>query len=435
MDFAGRLIDKYTKNFDSIEIQFSEGSAKTVDIRDGAVEDVAVNSSSGLKVRVIKDGRILYYTSGGVNEERLESFFREAQDVIMLTEEDKNVFLPSSPEVYEELNRTEEPSVETLKEYALLAESGAKGFDGRVKSVKSASCSYVNQKTLITGTHIARKLWNKQIISSFCQCLAEENGDIQEGYEGETVYLGKPFEPMLTGKKAAETAVSLLGGKPLKTGQYGILFDSGTAAQFFELISEMCDAENVLKHMSLFEDRLGQTVASPVLSIWDDPFHPDAIGSYRFDDEGTPAVKTHLVTKGTLESYLHNGYTAGLMKTANTANAVRTGSGKIGIGASNLVVSSTEKASAIASVQGDVVKVLDVMGLHMADTVSGDFSLGISGVVLRCGEPVSAFRESVLTGNLKDLLKAVTAVYDNTRVHGNVVTGDVLFDKLTVSGS
>ncbi len=229
--------------------------------------------------------------------------------------------------------------------------------------------------------------------------------------------------------------MSLLGGKPLKTGRYAVLFDSGTAAQFFELISEMCDAENVLKRMSLFEGRLGQTVASPVLSIWDDPFHPDAIGSYRFDDEGTPAVKTHLVTKGTLESYLHNGYTAGLMQTANTANAVRTGSGKIGIGASNLVVSPTEKASAAASVQGDVVKVLDVMGLHTADTVSGDFSLGISGVVLRGGEVVSAFRESVLAGNLRDLLKAVTAVYDNTRIHGNVVTGDVLFDKLTVSGS
>ncbi|QAR33301.1 TldD/PmbA family protein [Geovibrio thiophilus] len=435
MDFAGRLIDKYAKNFDSIEIQLSEGSSKTVDTRDGEVEDVAVNSSSGLKIRVFKEGRILYYTSGGVNEERLDAFFREAQDVINLTEKDENVFIPSSPETYEYVTDLAEPDIEKLKSFALVTESGAKGLDARVKSVKSASCSYINQKTLITGTHIAAKVWNRQLISSFCQCLAEDNGDIQEGYEGETVYFGKPFTPVLTGKKAAETAVSLLGGKPLKTGKYNILFDSGTAAQFFELISEMCDAENILKHMSLFEGRLGQAVASSVLSIWDDPFHPDAIGSYRFDDEGTAAVKTHLVTKGDLESYLHNGYTAGLMKTANTANAVRTGSGKIGIGASNLVIGSTEKASAITAVQGDVVKVLDVMGLHTADTVSGDFSLGISGVVLRNGEPVSSFRESVLTGNLMDLLKAVTAVYDNTRIHGNVVTGDVLFDKLTISGS
>lgn len=435
MDFSERLIDRYKTSFDSIEIQLSEGTSKTVDIRDGEVEDVTVNSSSGLRVRVFKEGRILYYTSGGVNEERLNAFLREAQEVIRLTPQDEKVYIPSSPHVYKDITEPAEPDIETLKNFALLTESGAKGFDKRVKSVKSASCSYVNQKTLITGTHIARKLWNKQMISSFCQCLAEENGDIQEGYEGDTVYLDKHFEPSLTGRRAAETATSLLGGKPLKTGKYNILFDSGTAAQFFELISEMCDAENVLKQMSLFAGKLGKTVASDILNITDDPFHGDAIGSFRFDDEGTEARETHLVTKGKLESYLHNGYTSALMNAENTANAVRTGSGKIGVGTSNLVVEPTEDVSAVALIKGDVVKVLDVMGLHMADTVSGDFSLGISGVVLRSGEAVSSFRESVLTGNLKDLLCAAKAVYSNTRIHGNIVTGDVLFDAMIVSGS
>jgi PmbA protein len=435
MSYIQNLVQDNSTHFDAIEVQISEGTSSSVEIRDGEVEDVSVNSFKSLKVRVFKDNRVLYYTSSGNIEKGFENFLEDAKQTIGLLEPDNEIVIPVSHDKYEELGSQVEPSINELKDFALMTESGAKGYDNRVKSVKSSSCSYINHKTSIIGTYISPKLFNRQIISSSCHCLAEENGDIQEGYEGSSVYYGKLFDPVFAGTSSAALAVNLLGGKPLKTGRYPILFDSNMAAQFIELISELCDGEGVIKHMSLFEDKLGHKVASSILNIYDDPFHSDAIGSYQFDDEGTPAVKTPLIVGGILESYLHNCYTAKVLSSANTANAVRTGSGKVGVGVSNLIVEPTEKAENLNLVDGKVLKVLDVMGLHMVDTISGEFSLGISGLVLEKGIVVSAFRESVITGNLKDLLQSAVAVYDNVRINGNVVTGDILFDKMNVSGS
>lgn len=435
MDFAERLIEKYAKNFDSIEIELSQGDSKSLEVRDGSVEDISINASSEMKVRVFKEGRILYYTAGGLSEERLDSFLIEAQDVIMLTGKDEKAVIPLSPEEHREDSSFPEPSIEELKNFAFMTEKGAKEFDHRITSVKSALCSYVKQNSLTIGTHINYKELSRQYISSFCHCLAEENNDTQEGYEGETVLIDRPFNPEFTGRKAAETAVSLLGGTALKTGKYNILFDSGTAAQFLELISEMCDAESVIKHMSLFEEKMGKNVASSVLTIWDDPLYKSGLGSYHFDDEGTKARLSRLINKGVLESFLHNSYTSNFLEVHNTANAVRTSSGKIGVSFSNLITESTAPSSDIALIEGDLVKVLDVMGLHTADTISGDFSIGISGVILRKGKIISAFRESILTGNLIDMLMSVSAVYDNIRTHGKIITGDILFKEMSISGS
>lgn len=435
MSYIEKLIGENSAHFDAIEVQVSGGNSSSVDVRDGEVEDVSVSSFQSLKVRVFRNNRVLYYTSGGRTEKGLEAFLNDTRETIDLLEEDKALVIPVSKGVYEEFTSIAEPSVAELKEFALMSESGAKAFDSRVKSVKSSSCSYINHKTSIFSTHIELKSWNRQMISASCHCLAEENGDIQEGYDGHSVYLGNDFDPLFAGHSAAKTAVSLLGGKPLKTGRYPVLFEAGIAAQFIELISELCDGESVMKRMSLFEGKLGQKVASDILNIYDDPFHKDAIGSYKYDDEGTAAVKTALITNGVLESYLHNSYTAKALGCANTGNAVRTGSGKVAVSVSNLIVTPTAKAETIASVQGRALKVLDVMGLHMADTVSGEFSLGISGLVLENGIAVGSFRESVITGNLKDLLESASAVYDNVRISGNVVTGDILFDKMNVSGS
>jgi PmbA protein len=433
MDLTDRLLNDYSGRFDAIEFQVFENKAKSVEIKDREVEDVSLSASSGMKVRVFKESRILHYVCGGIDESAVRAFLEESSKLAGIIPPEENLFIPESAENYIDISEAEAPDVRLLEEYARETEQAAFAHDKRVKSVKSAAASYIDVYTYISGTHIYPKSWNRQIISSSCHCLAGEDGDLQEGFDGLSVYYENSFDPSLAGKYSAGNAVSLLGGKALKTGAYHILLDSGTAAQFVELISEMCDAENVLKKMSMLEGKEGAKVASKIFTLVDDPFRNDATGSFPYDDEGTPAQATKIIGEGTLEGFLHNGYTARMMNRASTGNAVRTGSGKIGIGASNLVVPATASIKDLPC--ETVIKVTDVMGLHTADTVSGDFSVGIAGTVLKNGVYAGAFRENVLSGSLKDLLKAVINVYDNSRAHGNIVTGDILFDKMTISGS
>ncbi len=115
----------------------------------------------------------------------------------------------------------------------------------------------------------------------------------------------------------------------------------------------------------------------------------------------------------------------------NNARASLSGSGNIEIGCSNVILASTES---LKNAPDKYLKITEVMGMHTADPVSGDFSVGISGIYYKDGEPAFPFKEAALSGNLADLLEGLLHVYDNTRNFGSISTADALFDKMTVSG-
>jgi PmbA protein len=82
----------------------------------------------------------------------------------------------------------------------------------------------------------------------------------------------------------------------------------------------------------------------------------------------------------------------------------------------------------------DFLKITEVMGMHTADPVSGDFSVGVSGIYYIDGTAAYPFKEAVLSGNLSDLLQGCTHVFAGGRTYGNITASDALFDKMTVSG-
>jgi len=200
-------------------------------------------------------------------------------------------------------------------------------------------------------------------------------------------------------------------------------------------------ASAVQRGRSPFADRLGDEVANQVLTLYDDGLDAEGFASAPFDAEGVPRRRTALIEDSVLRTYLYDTYTAKRGDAASTGNAGRSGyRSQPSVSASNLVVAPGEPSFAeLLSEAGDGVLVTDVAGLHSGvNPVSGVFSVGASGRVIRDGELAEPLREFTIASDLVSMLRAVRAVGADSRwvpFGGSVRTPSLLVGEMTVAGS
>ena len=174
----------------------------------------------------------------------------------------------------------------------------------------------------------------------------------------------------------------------------------------------MVSGSAVLKGRSLFAGRIGEPVASPLLSLWDDPTDARSFGADTHDGEGLACRAVPLLVDGVLQGYLHNTYTARRTGAVSTASAARGARSTPGVGAAALQVAPGRGSltDLVASVTSGLF-VTSMSGLHSGvNTVSGDFSVGVEGLVIRDGSFAEPIREATLGSTLPRLLTGISAV-------------------------
>ena len=196
-------------------------------------------------------------------------------------------------------------------------------------------------------------------------------------------------------------------------------------------------AEKVVKGTSAFGGRVGAAVAGGAVTIVDDPFLPGGCFGATFDAEGVPSVRKVLIENGVLRSYLHNSYSSRKMGIAAGGNAVRASYRDLPLpGSTNLylVPGGRTEADLIAEL-GEGVYVQDIMGMHTADAISGDFSVGICGFNVRSGEIVNPICEATMSGNIVRLLQRVLETGNELVFIGRCGSPAVLVEALSISGT
>ena len=179
------------------------------------------------------------------------------------------------------------------------------------------------------------------------------------------------------------------------------------------LFRSTLNGEAVAKGRSLFKDRMGDEVASPLFTLVDDPTNPLAYTATDLDGEGLAARRNVLIDGGVLRTFTQNSYSARRMDTTSTGNAVRGGySGTPGVGclALQLQPGTRDQQSIIADV-GEGVLVQSVQGLHSGvNAISGDFSVGASGLLISGGAVGAPVREFTIASTLQRMLLDVVEV-------------------------
>jgi PmbA protein len=237
------------------------------------------------------------------------------------------------------------------------------------------------------------------------------------------------------GREAARRAVRRLGARRVATKRVPVVFDQETAGS---LLANLCSAVSgygLYKRASFLLDQLGRTIASDLITVYDDGRMVGGLGSRPFDGEGVATRKNTIVERGVLTSYLLDTYSGKKMGLPSTGNASRSVGESPSVGPTNfyLVPDTKTPEQIIGSVkEGLYLTELIGFGINM---VTGDYSRGASGFWIENGELAFPVEEITIAGNLKQMLKDIEMVGNDLVFRGRVASPTIKIAEMMVAGN
>jgi len=223
----------------------------------------------------------------------------------------------------------------------------------------------------------------------------------------------KDLDPASAGEEAGRLAKLSMNPRPLEPGKYDVIFGRPACAVFFDIVAGMTSAFYVDSGLSCFAGKLGQEVASELLSLYDDARLEAGLGSRPFDDEGLPTARKAIIERGVLRTLLHNSITAKRHNTSSTANA-----GWVVPRPWNVVVEPGDMSD--EELMAEVKRGLFVNNMtyvRFQDYARGDFSAVIrDGVFLiEDGEVKGAVKGLRLSDNVLNILSSIKGLSEEAK--------------------
>lgn len=412
------------------ELYLSRGEERAVSRREGERDGVEASESAGAGVRVVRDGRVGFAAAGGADLDAIKILYARAVEQLPHAEPDPRRVLPGPPPgsseddalastLWDETLFT--ASWETVEARLKEAEAAAKA-QPRVAKIMRVEYAESRGTVIVAGTSglIASERGGSASVSLVV--AAEDGAEVQlgEGYRAERRASALDF--VAAGREAGLRASSLLGARRAKGGRRSVLFEPWVGVEFLELLAELLSADEVQGGRSLLAGKLGQSVASPLVTLRDDPRRPGGLGSCRFDDEGLPTRDKAMISGGVLREFFHDSFSAARDGLASNGCAYRGSYASLpGPGASNLyMMPGTMTREALIADTGSGLLVAEVLGMHMVDPVSGAFSVGVSGLAIEKGLIAGPVKGAMISGSLLDLLSRVDGVACDLTFQGSL---------------
>ena len=418
-----------------------------IEVFGGHVESLSVAGIDGVGVRVVANGRQGFAWAGSLDDDVVRDTVADARDNATFAEPDEWSGLATEADVA----RVERARLDLWRDDLLAVPTEAKvafaleldrvlgAADARLRAVESASYGDGAVETALANSHGIEASLRRTVCSASASALAGEGDRTQSGY-GFSV--GRTFDELNLDAivaMAVERTTRLLGARQVPGRRLAVILDPLVTASFLGVLSAAFNGESMLKGRSLFQGREGEQIAAPGVRLVDDPTDPTMMGATPHDAEGVPCRRNELVAGGVLQRFLHNTATARRAGCATTGSATRGGfKSTPGVGIRALALESGPKSPAqILADAGDALYVQSVSGLHSGtNPISGDFSVGAEGLVVRDGAFAEPVREVTIASTLpRMLLDIVDIGSDLTRLPGSTAGQTVLIAEMTMSGS
>lgn len=428
---------------EQIEVYVGRGAETSVRVYEGEVEHFVSAQSQGVGIRVIAEGRTGFAYAADLAESAFAEVLAEARDNRRFAGVDAAAGLaePDGHPVVEQELWNDELAATTTEDKVRLAldlEARTRSLDPRIRVDDANYDDGWGEVAVATTTGIAVS-GRENACSMTVGTLADDGDETQTGFGWAVGRSPSAFDLDRAAHMAVERATRLLGARQPGSGRVTVVLDPLVTAQFLGIIASTLNGEAVVKGRSPFADRLGEMVAVPELTLVDDATDTRAYTATDLDGEGLAARRTTLIDNGRLASFVHSSYSARRAGTVSTGNAVRGGFRSTpGVGSLALALTpgSQSQEELIAGV-GDGVLIQSVQGLHSGvNPVSGDFSTGASGMMIRSGALAEPVREFTIASTLQKMLLGILEIGGDLewlpmRAAGlSLVIGDV-----TMSGS
>jgi PmbA protein len=318
----------------------------------------------------------------------------------------------------------------------MTLETEARKASAKVVAVREASWSDGVGATLLLTQKGVRAADLGTTCAASIELAVQDGEDRQAAWHWDMGRHPESFSLAEIGREAAQKGERKLKPAQLPAGKYSVVLHPEVAVDLLGIVAGMLSAEAVLKQRSLFTGKLDQLIASPLLTLVDDGRLPHGLGSEPWDGEGLPTRRNVLLENGVLKTYLHTLKTAAEMGVEPTATAGRGIGSNPGITLFNLFPEAgTATPDELYRQMGNGVLLTEIMGLHTVDPVSGDLSVGASGIRIRNGVLAESVDKLTFAGNLRDFLTRIVALGNDLRWYGSSAGLSILLEDIALGGA
>jgi PmbA protein len=443
LDLATRIAG-WASDGEQVEAYVARGSDVDIDVYDGDIEAFSAADSEGVGIRVIAGGRQGFAYAGSLADEVIADAFADARENAGFGTVDEFAGLAAPDGVTPvALDLVSDDllgvSPDDKIAVALELERRIKDGDPRIRAVPSASYGDTRGEVAIaTSTGIA-STWSRTRCSVSAYALA---GDGDETQTGSGYSVGQGWADLDVEKAAAdavERATRMLGATKPASARLPVVLEDRIAASVLGIVGSTLSGDAVLKGRSLFANRVGEEVAAPAVTLVDDPTDARAYGANQFDYEGLASRRNALVEDGRLLGFLYDSHSARRAGVASTASAVRGGfKGVPGVGCRALALTpGSTSFEEILALVGDGVLIQSISGVHSGvNPVSGDFSVGAEGLLIRNGALAEPVREITIASTIQRMLLDVIAIGDHVEYLPSAAAGVTLaLSAMSMSGA
>ncbi len=425
---------------DAAEAILVSGTSLGVQVRQGRSEELERSEHNDVGLRVFSGRRSAIVSATSIDPAGFDRLVEQALAMARVVPEDRFAALCDraatgiAARSGLDLADGTEPGIEALTERARVAEATALAVGG-VTNSQGGSAGYGRTSIALATSGGFAGQYARTSHSVSASVLAGHGTAMQRDYDYHSaVHLADLDDPAAIGRQAGERAVTRLNPIKPRTGRMPVIYDPRVSSSLVGHLASALNGASVARGTSFLKERMGTRVLPPGVSVTDDPPRPRGLRSKPFDGEGVPTAPLLLVEDGTIRSWVLDGRSGRQLGLPSTGHASRGPSSPPSPSTTNLYLSGgTVTPVALMADIAEGIYVNEMMG-NAINGLTGDYSRGAAGFMIRDGALAEPIAEFTVAGNLLDMFASLVPADDLVFRRGTDAP-TIRIDSLTVAGA
>lgn len=437
----GELAVKKALQFGADEAEAFLVQGREIDVRaeNNEIKIATSQIKDGIGIRVFSNGGLGFASVNVLDEEKIEAAAQDAVRLSKAAPRDKYNMLPEAKPIKKVSGLYDEKAEGFgMDESISLVEemlTTARGYDSRVTVDTAMFNANVGRRAVVSSRGIREEEQGSDFSYSIVGMAVDGEEVSSFNYRFDSTRLVDEIDVKRIALEVAKSVIASLGAKRGESFKGAVILSPNAVGELMMgPIVHSINANNVQKGMSKWAGRLEGKVASPLLTVEDDGLLVGGAGSHSFDREGLPPTPLKIIEDGVLRTYLYNSYTAQKEGRPSTGHASGGTRSVPSIGPTNLIIKAGDKSK--DKLIGEIKKgVLVTRFSGSSAPVSGDFSGVVKGgFLIENGKLTRPLIETLIAGNLFDLLPQISGISRETERIGSLVAPYIRMEEVSITG-
>ena len=422
---------------DSADALLVKNASLSVSRRLGKIEQLERAEGFDIGLRVFIGQRQALIASTDADPRGFEKLAERAVAMACVVPEDPFAGLADAatftlPEL--DLADAEEPAAEALLARAAIIEEAALAVPGITNS-EGGEASWSRTEIALVASNGFAGGYARTSHSTGISVIAGQGTAMERDWEySYTVHLADLEDAAMLGRRAGENAIARLNPRRPPTARIPVIFAPRVSGSLLGHLAGAINGASVARGTSFLKDSMGKRILAPGLTVRDDPNRPRGLRSRPFDGEGQPGAARAVVEDGVLTTWVLDARSARQLGLASTGHASRGTGGPPGPSTTNFWLDPGHVTP--AELMGDIVEglyVTDLIGMGV-NGVTGDYSRGAAGFMIRHGELAEPVSEITIAGRLQEIFLNMAPANDLVFRRGTDAP-TIRVDGLTLAGA